>query len=131
VGRIRPDKLPQGETMPLIPVPFDLPPAFLERLGYHHGRRIVGVWWERSGDEVAFTDGVHGLVGADHYVYWGLTRRPEVRAWLAENGINLGNSEQRPTHWLLIDRAADRAYVCDASSALDHVRTQILEEWAG
>jgi hypothetical protein len=117
--------------MSLIPVPSDLPPAFLERLGYHHGRRIVGVWWERSGDEVAFTDGAHGLVGADHYVYWELTRQPRVRAWLSEHAINLGNSEQRPTHWLLIDRATDRTYVCDVASARDRVRTQILEDWVG
>lgn len=117
--------------MPLIAVPFDLPPAFLARLGYGHDRRIGGVWWERARDEVAFTDGVHGLVGADHDVYWELTRQPRVQAWLREHAINLGNSEQRPTHWLLIDRATDRAYVCDATSALDHVRTQILEGWAG
>jgi hypothetical protein len=117
--------------MPLIPVPFDLPPAFVEGLGYHHDRRIVAVWWERGGDEAAVTDGVHGLVGADQYVYWELTRRPDVRAWLAGQGINLGNSAQRPTHWLLVDRASGRAYVGDVASARDHVRTQIPEERGG
>jgi hypothetical protein len=127
----RPDRPTEGETMPLIPVPFDLPPAFLDRLRYHHGRRIVAVWWEPAGDEAAFSDGIHGFVGADHYVYWELTRRPAVCAWLAENRINLGNSDQRPSHWLLIDRATDRAYVCDVASARDHVLTQVLEDWAG
>jgi hypothetical protein len=117
--------------MSLRELPFPLPPTFLARLGYHHDRRIVAVWWENAGDEAAVTDGIHGLVGADHYVYWELTRQPRVPAWLRAHAINLGNSEQRPTHWLLIDRVADRAYACDATAALDHVRTQILEEWAG
>lgn len=117
--------------MPLIPVPFDLPPAFLERLGYHHGRRIVAVHWEPVGDEAAFTDGVHSLVGADHYVYWELTRQPAIRAWFQAHGINLGNSDQRATYWLLVDRLAGRAYVCDVAAAREHVRTQILEDWTG
>lgn len=84
--------------MPLIPVPFDLPPAFLERLGDHHDRRIVAVWWERVGDAAAFTDGIRGLVGADPSVSWELTRQPNVRSWLAERGVTLGTSDQRPTH---------------------------------
>lgn len=117
--------------MSLIATPFPLPPAFLERLGYHHNRRIVAVYWEPVGDEAAFTDGVHGLVGADPYVYWELTRQPAVRAWLWEHDINLGNSDQPATHWLLVDRLTGRAYLCDVASARDHVRTQILEEWAG
>lgn len=117
--------------MPLTPMPFNLLPAFLERLGYHHDRRIVAVWWEPAGDEVAFTDGVHGLVGADPYVYGEFIRQPGPRSWLAERGINIGNSEQRPTYWLLIDRPADRVYVCDVASARDHVRTQIFDAWAG
>jgi hypothetical protein len=117
--------------MPLMPFPFRLPAAFLERLGYHHDRRIVAVYWEAVGDEAAFTDGVHGLVGADPYVYWELTRQPPVREWLHRHAINLGNSDQGATHWLLVDRLAGRAYICDAAVARDHVRTQILEEWAG
>jgi len=117
--------------MALIPLPFPLPQTFLERLGYHHDRRIVAVYWEPVGDEAAFTDGVHGLVGADPYVYWELTRQPAVRAWLREHDINLGNSDQPATHWLLVDRRTGLAYVCDVATARDHVRTQILEEWTG
>ncbi|HVC32779.1 MAG TPA: hypothetical protein VNL16_04645 [Chloroflexota bacterium] len=117
--------------MALIPLPFPLPDAFPERLGSHHGRRILAVFWDPLGDEAAFTDGVHSLVGADPYVYWELTRPPAVRAWLWEHGIELGNSDQLATHWLLVDRLTGRAYVCDVAAARDHVRTQILEDWTG
>lgn len=115
----------------LISFLFDLPPAFLDRLGYRGDRRIVAVWFEPGVDEVAFTDGIRGLVGADHYVYWELTRQPQVGAWLTEHGIHLGNSDRSATHWLLVDRATARAYVCDVESARDRVRTQILEDWVG
>jgi hypothetical protein len=91
----------------------------------------VAVYFEPGVDEVAITDGVHGLVGANHAVYAELTHRPHVRVWLQDHAINLGNSEQRATHWLLVDRATERVYVCDAASARDHVRAQILEDWAG
>jgi len=57
--------------------------------------------------------------------------QPAVRAWLREHEIDLGNSDQRPTHWLLVDRLTGRAYVCNVAAARDHVRTQILEEWTG
>jgi len=117
--------------MPLISLPFNLPRAFLDRLGYRGDRRIVAVWFEPGVDEVAFTDAVHGLVGADHYVYWELTRRTEVQAWIREHGINLGNSDQSAAHWLIVDRVTERAYVADVVLARDHVWTQILEEWAG
>ena len=56
--------------MALIPLPFPLPDAFPERLGSHHGRRILAVFWDPLGDEAAFADGVYSLVGADHYVFW-------------------------------------------------------------
>ena len=117
--------------MPLISLPFNLPLAFLDRLGYWGDCRIVAIWFEPGVDEVAFTDGVHGLVGGDHYVYWELTRRTEVQVWIRERGINLGNSDQSAAHWLIVDRVTERAYVADLVSARDHIRTQILEEWAG
>jgi hypothetical protein len=117
--------------MALISLPFSLPQGFLVRLGYRGDRRIVAVWFEPGIDEVAFTDAVHGLVGADRYVYWELTRRTEVQAWIRDHGINFGNSDQSAAHWLIVDRVTERAYVADVVSARDHIRTQILEEWAG
>ncbi len=117
--------------MALLTVPFPLPPAFLRRLGYRYGRRIVGVYWEPAGDEAAYTDGVHTLVGADPYVYWEFTRRPAVAAWLLAHGIDLGSSDSPATHWLLIDRATGTACVCAARDARDRVKTQLLADWAG
>lgn len=116
--------------MALIPFPFPLPPAFLRRLGYRRDRRIVAVYWEPAGDEAAYSDGVYSLVGADAYVYWELTRKPVVQEWLWAHGIDLGNSDNSATHWLLIDQAMDQGYVCDAGDAREKVRTQLLADWA-
>jgi hypothetical protein len=117
--------------MPLISLPFNLPPAFLNRLGDRGSGRIVAVSFEPGIDEAAVTDGIDGLVGVDHYVYWEPTRQPNVWAWLTEHAINLGNSDWPATHWLLIDRTTERAYVCEVASARDRVRAQILEDWVG
>jgi len=110
-------------------LPFPLPLAFLERFGYPYDRRLVGVYWERAGDDVAFDDGVHAATGlADHYVYWELTRQPQVQAWLWDQEINLGNSEERPTYWLLIDRLDNRAYISPVRAAIEKVKAQRLKE---
>lgn len=117
--------------MALTALPFPLPRTFLRRLGYRHDRRIVAVYWESAGDEAAYTDGVHSLVGADASVYWEVTRQPAVEAWLWAHHINLGTSDDVATHWLLVDRATDQAYVCDLRGAREHVKTQSLADWAG
>jgi hypothetical protein len=117
--------------MPLNSLPFDLPSVFLDRLGYRGARRILAVSFELGVDEVAVTDGIDGLIGVDRYVYWALTHQPKVVVWRTEHAIDLGNSEEPATHWLLIDRATRRAHVCDVASARDRARAQILEDWAG
>ena len=117
--------------MTLLPLPFALPESFLRRLGYRRDRRIVAVYWEPAGDEAAYPDGVHSLVGANHDVYWELTRHPEVRAWLWQHAINLGNSDESATPWLLVDRATGQAYIGDAPEARERVKVQLLADWAG
>lgn len=117
--------------MSLIPLPFPLPRDFLQRLGYRYDRPIVAVYWEPAGDEATYTDGVHTLMGADAGVYWELTRQPAVKGWLQVHHINLGNSDHAATHWLLVDRATDTAYVCDGHGAWMRVQTQLLADWAG
>ena len=112
----------------LTPLPFALPPAFAERRGDACGRRLVGIYWG-AGDAVAFDDGVHYAAGlSDRHVYWELTRQPQVRGWLREHEINLGNSEEPPSHWLLVDRLTNRSYVSPVRAAIQKVKTQRLEE---
>jgi len=60
---------------------------------------------------VALDDGEHILVGADHYVYWE---------------INLGNSDQPATYWLLVDRLENQGYISPVKTAIDKIRTQRL-----
>jgi hypothetical protein len=117
--------------MALLSLPFPLPSAFLWRLGYRYDRRLVAVYWESAGDEAACTDGVHTLVGADAYVYWELTRQPAVQTWMWAHGIDLGTSDNPSTHWLLVNRATDAAYVCGVRAARERVKTQVLADWAG
>ena len=117
--------------MGLISVPFPLPRAFLQRLGYRYARRIVAVYWEPAGDEAAYTDGVHTLIGADAYVYWELTRRRAVQEWLWADDVDLGGSDTAATHWLLVDRASGAAFVCDVGGARERVKTQVLADWSG
>jgi hypothetical protein len=114
-------------SMPNVtPLPFDLPEAFAERLRYRHERRLVGI--HTNGGRCTITDGVDTLVGADHHVYGELMRQTEVQDWLAEHEVELGSSYGPPTHWLLVDRLENRAYISPAGAARDKVRTQRLEE---
>ena len=121
-----PERSPADPTV--APFPFALPAGFLRRLGYDHGRRLVGVYWQPAGDEAVFDDGVISLTGADPWTYLELVRRPEVEAWLDGQAINLGNSEEPATHWLLVDGWTEQGYVSPATAARDKLRTQRLEE---
>ena len=104
------------------------PTNFLRRLGYDHGRRLVGVYWQPAGDEAVFDDGAISLTGADPWTYLELVRQPRVEAWLDEHQVNLGNSEEPATHWLLVDGWTEQGYVSPAAAARDKLRTQRLEE---
>jgi hypothetical protein len=112
----------------VVPLPFALPPAFLPRLGYRFERNLVGVYWEPLGDEAVWDDGVHSYVGADRYVYQELSQNRLIRAWLWEHEINLGSSDEPPTHWLLVERARNLGYIRRLPGARDKVRTQRINE---
>src|SRR5688572_7882119 len=84
--------------------PFQLPPGFLVTFGYSYGRRFVALYWEPCGDEAAFDDGVSSAIGmSDNWLFLGFIRQPDVRRWLDDNTINLGNSDESATHWLIAD----------------------------
>ena len=92
-------------------------PPLLQRLGYRFQRRLVGAYWERAGDEAAFDDGAHSLIGANHYVYGELIGQQPVQDWLIEHRINLGNSDEVATHWLLIDQKRNCGYLSRSTGA--------------
>ena len=102
-----PERSPADPTV--TPFPLALPAGFLRRLGYDQGRRLVGVYWEPAGDEAVFDDGVLSLTGADPWTYLELVRQPRVEAWLDEQAIALGTSDEPATHWLPVDGRTDRA----------------------
>lgn len=82
-------------------------------MGYRRARRHVGVRWEVAGDEAAWSDGEQTRIGADPWVYGELVDQPLVQTWLAQQDINLGSADQQVTHWLVVDRQANRGYVSE------------------
>lgn len=113
-------------------LPFALPADFLPRLGYPGDRRVVAVWWEEAGDELAFADDVMSACGrGDARVYRELVRRPEVAGWLDANGVFLGASDAPVTHWLVVDVHANRAWVGPWRAARQQVIWQAVPGEAG
>ena len=109
----------------LTKAPFQLPPGFLPAFGYREGRRFVALYWEPCGDEACYDDGVSYACGmSDHWLYLGFIRRPEVRRWLDEQGLNLGNSDEPTDHWLVADAMTGDLYAAPRREALEVVRQQ-------
>jgi hypothetical protein len=105
--------------------PFQLPPGFLAAFGYPGQRRFVALYWEPSGDEAAYDDGVNSAIGmADNWLYLDFVRQAEVRRWLDENGINLGNSDEPARYWLVVDAQTNDVYAAPTGEACRILRTQ-------
>jgi hypothetical protein len=84
--------------------PFLPPPDFLARSGYRGGRRLVALFREPCGDEACYDDGRSYACGpCDNWLFLDFVRRPDVRAWLDGNGLNLGNSDEAALPWLIVD----------------------------
>jgi hypothetical protein len=116
-------------TAMTIKAPFQLPPGFLPAFGYREGRRFVALYWEPCGDEACYDDGVSYACGmSDNWLYLGFIRRPEVRRWLDEQGLNLGNSDEPATHWLIADAVTGDLYAAPRREALEIIRRQALPE---
>jgi hypothetical protein len=102
----------------MLKAPFTLPPGFLAAFGYRRGRRFVGLFWEPCGDEACYDDGESYACGlCDNWLYLDLVRRPEVRRWLDDNGVNLGNSDEAATHWLVVDAGTGEAHAAPCREA--------------
>jgi hypothetical protein len=112
----------------LTQAPFRLPPGWLRYFGYSGPRRYVGLYWEPCGDEACFTDGQTTRCGADHWLLLDLLRRADVRRWVGQHGIHLGDSEREATHWLIADAATNEVYAAPWMDARLWVSFQTLPE---
>src|SRR5205807_2325356 len=91
-------------TAMIVQAPFRLPPGFLVAFGYPGGRRLVALYWQSSGDEACYEDGVLFACGlCDNWLYLDFIRQPQVTEWLDRHGIHLGNSDEAAEHWLVVD----------------------------
>jgi hypothetical protein len=102
----------------IVKAPFRLPVGFLPAFGYRGGRRFVGLYWEPSGDEAAFDDGITSAVGlCDNWLHLDFIRQPQVRRWLEEQGLHLGNSDEPAEHWLIADALTGDLYAAPRQEA--------------
>src|SRR5262249_823731 len=85
-----------------------VPPLLTELCGYPGDARYVSLCWQPCGDECEYDDGRTSGTGS-----WGpylaYTRHPAVAPALVP--YDLGSSDARPKHLLLIDRAEQKAFV--------------------
>src|SRR5262245_23840018 len=98
--------------------PFTLLPGFLPAFGYHGGRRFVALFWEPCGDEACYDDGQNYACGScDNWLFLDFVQRPDVSAWLDENGLNLGNSDEAALHWLIVDAQTKEVFAAPRQEA--------------
>jgi hypothetical protein len=110
-----------------IKAPFHLPPGFLLAFGYRGDRRFVALYWEPCGDESSYDDGISYAVGmSDNWLYLDFIHQPDVRRWLDEQGLHLGNSDEPAEHWLVADALTGNLYAAPRREASQVVRQQKL-----
>jgi hypothetical protein len=80
--KMRSFPIDQSYIQNLIPLPFELPPRFVEQLGYRRDRRFVAAWWEPAGDELTLRDDSCEWCGANGWPYLAFKRQPQVQTWL-------------------------------------------------
>jgi hypothetical protein len=95
-------------------------------------RRLVALWWEPAGDELAFADGAHSGAGQlDHWPYLdylhAYSHFGSIYDWLIEHQVDLGSSDGPATHALIIDAESNTAWVAPIALAHRIVRRQSLE----
>jgi hypothetical protein len=95
-------------------------------------RRLVAVWWEPAGDELAFADGAHSGAGQlDHWPYLDYLHAHRhfgsTYGWLVEHQVDLGSSDGPATHAFIVDAESNTAWVAPIALAHRIVRAQSLE----
>jgi hypothetical protein len=115
------------EQSQFAPLPFELPPNFVEQLGYQGDRRFVAAYWEPGGDEVTIRDDAYLASGMGDWWPWThFFHHPEVTRWKMHHNINVGSSDEEATHWLIVDRVTNRGFVAPAEEAYKRIQQQRL-----
>jgi hypothetical protein len=110
-----------------IKAPFPLPADFLGAFGYPGGNRFVALYWEPCGDEACYDDGISYACGlCNNGLYLAFIHQPDVRRWLDEHGIHLGNSDEPARHWLVVDSLTNDLYAAPVREASQALRSQQL-----
>lgn len=107
-----------------IPIPVDFeelaqftcPARFWQLFGYDGPARYVAIWYEACAG-AAYDDG-RPFVGADAEAFWHLL------AWNDCAVDALGNERVIATHYLVIDRHSQSAWLAPAGTAATFVRDQ-------
>ena len=111
----------------LRPLPYPLPPSFAEQLGYYRNRRFVAAYWESLGDEVTIRDDQVIATGLGlRYAWSDFFHQGQMCTWLWLHNINLGNSDERETHWLIIDRVANQGFITPRAHGYHVIQQQRL-----
>ena len=92
-------------------------------------RPFLMLHWEPAGDELAWSDGIHGGAGQlDHWPYLDYLHEPAIRAWLLGNQVDLGSSDGPATHALVVHTGSGMVWVATIALARRIVREQRLQE---
>jgi hypothetical protein len=114
-------------TAMILKAHFRLPPGFLAAFGYPGGRRLVALFWDPCGDEACYDDGQSYACGmSDNWLFLDFIHQRPVHDWLARQGLNLGNSDESATHWLIADAETGDLFAAPSSEASAIVRSQKL-----
>jgi hypothetical protein len=107
--------------LPGTPVDLPLPPDLAETFGYRGKARYVSFAWSPTGDELVVDDGRSSRSGESwSFLVW--KRHPAVAPLLA--GFQLGASDRRAEHVLILDRLANRASIAPLNEGLTFVEAQ-------
>jgi hypothetical protein len=113
----------------MLKLPFTLPAGWLRAFGYPGSRRLVGLYWEPSGDKACYDDGISSACGlCDNWMYLNFIHRPALARWLDENGVHLGNSDEPSRHWLVADAGTGDLYAAPRREAYSVLLSQRLPE---
>lgn len=106
--------------------PVAAPPMLEEAIRYSGISDFVAFFWEPSGDEACFSDGMTTLCGAGHWGYLGFVNHPSVYLLIFTKGYDFGSSEESARHWLLLERKTRRLWVGNRGRVEQFLRANAL-----